>query len=142
MTHLRKLSFLVVVALTACTTTGKVESSSVTIGQLLAAPETYEGKTITVDSCLFVTIHGMSLYDCNYRRNDKSDQLISFNPLAGVGERAYTRLVDLGHEGFAVPMFEIRADITGVYVYRESGMPRYELLVMRASNVRKIAQHP
>jgi hypothetical protein len=84
----------------------------------------------------------MSLYDCNYRQNDKSDQLISFNPLVGVGDRAYTRLVDLGHEGFAVPKFEIRANITGVYVFRESGMPRYELLVMGASSVRKIAQHP
>ena len=142
MTHLRKLSLLAVLALAACTTTRKVESSPVTIDQLLAAPETYEGKTITVDSCVLVTFHGMSLYDCNYRPNDKSDQLISFDPLIGVGERAYTRLVDLGHEGFAVPKFEIRGDITGVYVYRESGTPRYELLVMATSNVRKIAQHP
>lgn len=140
MTHLRKSSILVMLVLTACTTTGNVEPTTVTIDQLIAAPETYEGKVVTVDSCLFVTHHGMSLYNCNYRRGE-SDQLISFNPLVGVGERTYTRLVDLGHKGFTIPKFEVRGNITGLYAHRESGMPRYELLVMGASNVRKIAQN-
>ena len=139
MTHLLKSPILIVLALTACTTIGKAGPSTVTIDQLILAPETYEGKVVTVDSCLFVTHHGMSLYNCSYRRGE-SDQLIGFNPLSGVGERAYTRLVDLGHKGFTIPKFEVRANITGVYVHRESGMPRYELLVMGASDVRKTAQ--
>jgi hypothetical protein len=140
MTHLRKSPILVVLAVAACTATDKIDPSTFTVDQLISAPETYEGKVVTVDSCLFVTRHGMSLYNCNYRHGE-SDQLISFNPLVGVGERTYMRLVDLGHKGFTIPKFEVRANITGVYVHRESGMPRYELLVMGASNVRKLAQN-
>ena len=96
---------------------------------------------MTVEACLFVTHHGMSLYNCHYRLG-QFDQLVSFYPLPGVGNRVYTRLVDLGHEGFAAPKFEVRAKITGVYVYRELGSPRRELLIMDAAEIQKTPEDP
>jgi len=134
----RPLLLVLTSSLVACATGGHPEGMRVTVDQLVSSAETFDGQLVTLDACVFVTMHGMALYNCHYRPG-QPDQLIAFNPLPGVSDRAYNRLVDLGHEGFAVPKFEVRADITGIYIYREHSGVR-ELLIMDTSNVQRIAE--
>jgi hypothetical protein len=135
----RVFLLILMTGVAACASSSQVERPLITIDQLIASTETYEGTVVTVDACLFVTHHGMSLYNCQYQRG-KPGQLVGFEPLPGVGDRAYSRLVSLGHEGFAVPKFEIRAEITGVYIYRESSGQSRELLIMDTRSVKKLPE--
>ena len=139
MAHLRSFGLPLLIGLTACANAVGSDQLLVTIDQLVSSPEAFDGKIVRVDACLFVTFHGMSLYNCQYHPG-QFDQLVSFDRLPGVGDRAYSRLVGLGHEGFAAPKFEVRAQITGVYIYREQGTPALELLIMNASRIKKIPE--
>jgi len=133
------LLLVLVVGLSACAGASRVKRPLISIDQLIASPETYEGQVVKVDACLFVTHHGMSLYNCQYQRGEP-DQLVQFDPLPGVGDRDYTRLVSLGQEGFAAPKFEVRAEITGIYIYRDGKSQIRKFLIMETNSVKQIPE--
>jgi hypothetical protein len=138
MSNLRWLTLSPLLAIAGCA--GRVPArppAIISIDQLISTPEAFQDKSVVVDACLFVTNHGMSLYNCTYRPGD-SNQLVSFDPAPSVNERAYHDLLNSGFEGFAVPKYTVRANISGIYTYRQNELPHYVLLIENVDNVRKI----
>lgn len=133
----RWLTLVLALAIAGCANRVPAQHPILSIDQLISTPGAFRDKAVVVDACLFVTIHGMSLYNCTYRPGN-SNQLVSFDPIAGVNERAYRRFLDSGFEGFAAPKYTVRATISGVYTYRQNELPHYVLLISNVENLHKL----
>jgi len=111
----------------------------ISVDQLLASPDAFNNRTVRLDACLFVTIHGMSLFNCRYRRGEDA-QLISFDPLDSERDKAYQRVVSAGFDSFSKYM--VKVTLTGKFQFSPGQLPRYTFLVGGAENFRKIKDQP
>ena len=76
-------------SLTACASVSSRDS--VELRSVIDRPATYEGQSITVSSCVNVTIHGVSLLPCGERH--PSVEISE----SGLGSDGYAGLVDYAH---------------------------------------------
>jgi hypothetical protein len=106
-----------------------------TIDQLLSKPQSYDKHIVHLDACLFVTRHGMDLYNCNYRSGGDV-QLVSFEPLHKTHDQAYQRLINAG---FANRYKDIvLVTLTGEFQFSPSKKPNYVLRISSATIFRTI----
>lgn len=109
------------------------------VDHLLATPDAFNNKMIRLDACLFVTLHGMSLFNCHHRRGEDV-QLISFDPLDNDRDKAYQRVLDAGFDGLGKHM--VKVTLTGEFHFYPDQTPRYAFLIRDADNFRKLEDPP
>jgi hypothetical protein len=104
---------------------------------LVATPASFNGKPVQLDACLFVTRHGMSLYNCNYEPGG-DNTLVMFEPMSKGDDEAYQRLVTAGfsHQHRKI----LLARVTGKFRYSPDSKPHYVLAISAAEKFRTIVE--
>lgn len=118
----------VALLLTSCTPNSSITATSDverTVGgklqDLTANPARYDGRRVTVVTCLFATDHGMHLVDCD----DLDGPLVAF--VAGEDPRGYRKVREAGTESFWARKSAI-VSVTGTFVVSKT-RPRFTMII-------------
>lgn len=145
MRKLRTLSLATALFITGCACAAPGDKNQadapqvLDVDRLLATPDALNNKMIRLDACLFVTLHGMSLFNCHYRRGEDV-QLMSFDPFDNDRDKAYQRVLDAGFDSIGKHM--VKVTLTGEFQFYPDKTPRYVFLIRGADNFRKLADPP
>jgi hypothetical protein len=81
----------------------------VELSSVIDHPAAYDGQSITVSSCVNVTIHGVSLLPCGERRPNV--EILE----SGVGSDGYAGLVDYAHDRMGDEPEELPVLVKGTF---------------------------